>query len=146
MIGLGADLNRIGRFCDPARQSLVRSHDAHRQIGLRAGDGTPASHHVSPLRSAPPWRTQSQAVLAVSINTSAWPSRNSPTARVCATSKRVCVRNLPSCITWGSATLWRATLWRMPMPRATGASIAKWHRASSPPLVGSTPTTPLGSI
>src|SRR6266513_4194540 len=63
LIWPGADLNHVSRFCDPAMKPLVRSHYAHRQIGLCAGDGTPAAPNISPLRGSPSWRTQGQAVL-----------------------------------------------------------------------------------
>ena len=74
-----------------------------RQVGLRAGDGLPAAARLSPLRSALSGATTRSSGSRAAINSCAWPSRSSPIARACATSKPVCARGPASCITWAFA-------------------------------------------
>src|SRR5712691_6112484 len=63
MIFLGDDLNRVFRICDPAMRPIVESHHAHRQARFRAGDGTPATQHLSSVRRSLRRASQGQALL-----------------------------------------------------------------------------------
>src|SRR5947208_3722151 len=71
---------------------------------------------------------------------------NCPIEKVCATSKRACVRKRASCTTWASRAGCRAVLWPMPTRAATGASTPTLPSRSSPLPVVFMPQNRLASI
>ena len=61
-----------------------------------------------------PRRLQGVTLLRAGTSSCAWPSRNSPIVRVCATSRRVSARCNPSSITWAFALVSRGRRWPRP--------------------------------